>query len=155
MPSNDSKQFWFKKNPIVPSNDHLKNLSLPPPPNVEIIKLSTINGSGIYMPPSPSDEFNSDKDYFAASDASSPTTPTENFQLPLNCDNFTSCSSPTGSSIKSCETDTPSTKRILRSFLNRISRVVFLLVVFFSFAILDRYFALASLKITSGPSYKT
>lgn len=88
MSSNDYRRSWFKKNNIAPKNNQVKNLPLPPP-SIEIIKLSTVNRSGIYMPPSPSDQFNSNEDYFG-SNASSPITPTENFQLPFDCVKLTS-----------------------------------------------------------------
>lgn len=63
MPSN---KLWKK-------NSNKRKFSLPAINTTgEIIKLSTVNGSGIYLPPSPSDEYNRNENYFDLKN--SPTT---------------------------------------------------------------------------------
>lgn len=54
----------------------------------ELIKLSTVNGSGIYLPPSPSDEFNRNEHYFTTTTTTTTNTSSfttqQNFYIPCS-----------------------------------------------------------------------
>jgi hypothetical protein len=66
-------KFWTAKSNL---------LHTPQPTKAELIKLSTVNGSGIYLPPSPSDENNRNEDYFTHFKTQ------DNFHIP-RCDKLT------------------------------------------------------------------
>ena len=72
------KKYLPKKNAITPVTQSCNKNFLLPPQSAELIKLSTVNCSGIYLPPSPNDELNNNQDYFDFSETK------ETFQLP--CD---------------------------------------------------------------------
>lgn len=56
---------------------------------IEIIKLSTVNKSGIYLPPSPTDEGNQNEDYFVESPLLQ-----ENFYIPYSKERDFMCTEP-------------------------------------------------------------
>jgi hypothetical protein len=61
---------------------------LSPATPTEIIKLSTVNKSGIYLPPSPTDEGNQNEDYFVESPLK------ENFYIPYSKERAFMCTEP-------------------------------------------------------------
>ncbi|KAI8336043.1 hypothetical protein BD560DRAFT_413984 [Blakeslea trispora] len=59
------------------SSNYPVSLPISPASPTEIIKLSTVNHSGIYLPPSPSDDYNANEHYFVES-------PTDTCFFPLD-----------------------------------------------------------------------
>jgi hypothetical protein len=70
------------------STTPLSSPSSPATPT-EIIKLSTVNKSGIYLPPSPTDEGNKNEDYFVESPLLQ-----ENFYIPYSKERGFMCTKP-------------------------------------------------------------